>query len=86
MIEGVLLVSLIASSSAAISLVIGTLFHGCRRSRCTHIQVCGSCMKCEREVMTTEELTIDTQQSIPIPSYPSQNPRHSREYGNQNML
>ena len=62
MIDGVLLVSTIAAIATAVSVITGTCFYGCRRSRCTNIQC--FCMKCERNVMTKEELLAD-----PLPSF-----------------
>ena len=47
----------IGSIIGSISLFMTVLFYNIRRSRCTHIQ-CG-CLKCTRQMMTSDELKQD---------------------------
>jgi hypothetical protein len=49
--EGVSVAVLIASLGSLIT----TLCMSCRKSRCRHIEVCGSCLKLDREVINQEE-------------------------------
>jgi len=49
------ILGLIASIGGLVSLIFASL----RKSRCGNISCCFGCFKCQREVLTTEELRLE---------------------------
>lgn len=56
--EGLIIIGFVSAIFGGISMLTGSCFYGCRRSRCTSIE-CMGCVRCDRSIMSREDLISD---------------------------